>query len=1343
MKRATRNLSRFRKLSFETLEIRLPLAFSVVNADVFANGFKLVADFNQPVNPASISPSDLVVDGSLSAVSILFVDADTVEFSLPSLAAGAHSLSIATNAITDVFNVGLDLFSKSLTVASDSQYTLKHNPRLQPGNAPLVGYTGSELDRVELLWQTIPSGTGTQDLFNVEFRPVGAAAWQASSLNSPTITNVEGRIVYSASISGLSWNSNYEYRVRHLQAGVIVGQYSSPFHTRLAAGESTSFSFAAYGDSASGAATGFRQVQSRINQTNSLFSVLLGDNVYNAGSHAESDSRFDPVVNPEAAAWMAGHIDYLGLGNHDIGTSAGLPSEQNYSVPVPVTGVTAPAAPPTTETPEHSFSWDYGNVHFVTFDTNSYTDPSRLDGLLKWVIADLNASNARWKIVYGHHPLAGVPDKPESPSDNYYQQVVNRLKAAGVDLFMTGHSHTYSWTYPLTGQINGSATFVNHGIDDHFRAGEGLPQLVSGLGGVDIRSGDYSQFPFIATGFTSSTAVPARFGFSKIDVSPNILTISYVAADNGAVIDSFQLEKEVVQSASFEQGVNGYAGTVDTYLHQNTPTVNQATSPSLFVDNDDPAATGFDAQSLLRFENIFGNGLGQIPTTARLRSATLQLEATDGSVNNMNLHRMLSAWTDNDTWSSRTNGIQADGVEAVVLPDTSSGSSQVGSLSFNVLASLVAWKANPTSNLGWAILPTGDDGVSFDSSEGTKRPKLIVTWVNSSQNSPPTANPDIATTNENAALTINVLANDTDLDGDSLTVPSTSVPGHGTIVVNANQSITYTPFNGYYGPDIFSYTANDGQGGTSSTTVSLTVVRVSGVVTTSFQQGNNGYNGAVDTFLHQNTPGTDNHSAVSLKIDNDDPGGTGLDAQTLLRFNTLFGNGAGQIPINATLQSATLQLQVTNPGNRLNFHRMLANWTDFDTWTSLNGGIQNDGVEAVATADVSTGTVVAGLFSINVLASLQAWKINPATNLGWAVLPTGSDGVDFNSSEGTTKPRLVVSYYPPAAGVVVNRQVFYNRSASSVFGDGSGNPINAIDTSKNALLPGQGASFANYTNFIKGLNGILVDVANQTGTPTVADFQFATWDGIASTGFVPTTVAPTVTVIPSGGVAGSRRVKIEFADHAFRNTWLRVTVQTNSNTNIPTNDVFYFGNAVGDMNTGNNSSPTIVVTNEADAMAVRQNLSPGTNSVVITNIYDANKDGRVNAIDFGLVRQNRSTRNIRYFTAPLSLRLAITPTSSRPSLSIAPPVVVLPILSSRFLSSSETQRTTIEPLFELRSDSIVSNATLSNPTLSNTIAFERLGSPIKKVTEASTKALSEKWIQKVDDFFSSLRLAKN
>jgi ELWxxDGT repeat protein len=225
---------------------------------------------------------------------------------------------------------------------------------------------------------------------------------------------------------------------------------------------------------------------------------------------------------------------------------------------------------------------------------------------------------------------------------------------------------------------------------------------------------------------------------------------------------------------------------------------------------------------------------------------------------------------------------------------------------------------------------------------------------------------------------------------------------------------------------------------------------------------------------------------------------------------------------------------------------------------------------------------------------------------------------------------------------VASRRVFYNRSTSSVFGNGSGNPNNAIDPTKVALLPGQPATIQNYTNYIHGLNGLFVDVAGLQSTPTASDFQFATWNGIATDGFVPTTAVATVTSIPGGGVDGSTRLKIEFDNGAIRNTWLRVTVLATANTDLAINDVFYFGNAVADFNVGNLVGPPLTVrTNATDTSAVRQNQSTGINSAAISNIYDINKDGRVNATDTSLTRQNQNASLIRFFTAPASLQLAL------------------------------------------------------------------------------------------------------
>jgi subtilisin family serine protease len=92
-------------------------------------------------------------------------------------------------------------------------------------------------------------------------------------------------------------------------------------------------------------------------------------------------------------------------------------------------------------------------------------------------------------------------------------------------------------------------------------------------------------------------------------------------------------------------------------------------------------------------------------------------------------------------------------------------------------------------------------------------------------NDRPTANDDSASTAEDTAVTIPVLANDSDIDGDSLTVTVTS-PGEGTTTVAPDGTVSYTPPRDFYGSDAFGYTISDGAGGTAGATVSIAVSAV-------------------------------------------------------------------------------------------------------------------------------------------------------------------------------------------------------------------------------------------------------------------------------------------------------------------------------------------------------------------------------------------------------------------------------------------------------------------------------------------------------------------------------------
>jgi hypothetical protein len=71
-------------------------------------------------------------------------------------------------------------------------------------------------------------------------------------------------------------------------------------------------------------------------------------------------------------------------------------------------------------------------------------------------------------------------------------------------------------------------------------------------------------------------------------------------------------------------------------------------------------------------------------------------------------------------------------------------------------------------------------------------------------------------------VTIDVLANDSDPDGDTLTITALTQPANGS-VVNNGSDVTYTPRNNFRGNDTFTYTISDGNGGTDTATVTVII----------------------------------------------------------------------------------------------------------------------------------------------------------------------------------------------------------------------------------------------------------------------------------------------------------------------------------------------------------------------------------------------------------------------------------------------------------------------------------------------------------------------------------------
>lgn len=182
--------------------------------------------------------------------------------------------------------------------------------------------------------------------------------------------------------------------------------------------------------------------------------------------------------------------------------------------------------------------------------------------------------------------------------------------------------------------------------------------------------------------------------------------------------------------------------------------------------------------------------------------------------------------------------------------------------------------------------------------------------------------------------------------------------------------------------------------------------------TVSFQQGVAGYKGTVDVEIWELAPHTCLEGNPNVTVDSDNDGG---ESQTLMRFEGLFGESAGQIPPGATIHSARLSVSAFDPGTTVYLHRMLVPWKKTVTWNAPVAGITADGLEASRQKDSFTfGKISASSSEIlfDVTDTVQAWA-KGQKNHGWVFLNTGPNGWDFYSSEYeqlAERPKLTVTY---------------------------------------------------------------------------------------------------------------------------------------------------------------------------------------------------------------------------------------------------------------------------------------------------------------------------------------------
>ncbi len=161
----------------------------------------------------------------------------------------------------------------------------------------------------------------------------------------------------------------------------------------------------------------------------------------------------------------------------------------------------------------------------------------------------------------------------------------------------------------------------------------------------------------------------------------------------------------------------------------------------------------------------------------------------------------------------------------------------------------------------------------------------IITIIPSQR--PPVCASDVATLSTNCgagSITINVLENDSDPDGDQLTVSSVTAGANGSFVNNGDGTITYTPNANFYGTDQATYVVNDGTGRTCSSTITVTVTGIAGTNGCSSTQfyGQVGNVTALSNIISTGTATTVAGKDNSLG----DPDGVPGDNTTYTTFNT-------------------------------------------------------------------------------------------------------------------------------------------------------------------------------------------------------------------------------------------------------------------------------------------------------------------------------------------------------------------------------------------------------------------------------------------------------------------------
>ncbi|MSQ48441.1 MAG: hypothetical protein EXR78_08705 [Deltaproteobacteria bacterium] len=271
--------------------------------------------------------------------------------------------------------------------------------------------------------------------------------------------------------------------------------------------------------------------------------LMLGDNAYTSGT----DSEYQTAVFAMYPTFLRQSVLWPTLGNHD-GISADSATQTGTYYRIFTLPRNAEAGGIASGT-EAYYSFDYGNIHFICLDSFE-TSRSATGAMATWLRQDLTATTQDWIITFFHHPpytKGSHNSDTDIESREMRRNILPILEAGGVDVVLTGHSHSYERSFLLHRHYGDSTTLTSamkiNGGSGRVEGAEAYTKAASGgIGAVYAVAGSSGQ---IGGGLLNH---PAMFislnnlGSLVLDIKNNRLDAKFLR-ENGTIPDHFTIIK--------------------------------------------------------------------------------------------------------------------------------------------------------------------------------------------------------------------------------------------------------------------------------------------------------------------------------------------------------------------------------------------------------------------------------------------------------------------------------------------------------------------------------------------------------------------------------------------------------------------------------------------------------------------------------------------------------------------------------------------------------------------------------------------------------------------------------